>query len=37
VRSFVERAARPPLTELFNECVQGVQHWRKMHQTVINE
>jgi CRP-like cAMP-binding protein len=32
VRSFVERAARPPLTELFNECVQGVQHWRKMHQ-----
>ena len=32
VRGFVERAARPPLTELFNECVQGVQRWRKMHQ-----
>ena len=32
VRGFVERAARPPLTELFNECVQVVQHWRKMHQ-----
>jgi CRP-like cAMP-binding protein len=32
MRGFVERAARPPLTELFNECVQGVQHWRKMHQ-----
>jgi CRP/FNR family transcriptional regulator, cyclic AMP receptor protein len=32
VRGFVERAARPPLTEPFNECVQGVQRWRKMHQ-----
>ena len=32
VRGFVERADRPPLTELFNECVQGVQRWRKMHQ-----
>ena len=32
VRGFVERAAWPPLTELFNECVHGVQHWRKMHQ-----
>jgi CRP-like cAMP-binding protein len=32
VRGFVERAARPPMTELFNECVQGVQRWRKMHQ-----
>ena len=32
VRDFVERAARPPMTELFNECVQGVQRWRKMHQ-----
>jgi CRP-like cAMP-binding protein len=32
VRGFVERAAQPPLTELFNECVRGVRHWRKMHQ-----
>jgi CRP-like cAMP-binding protein len=32
VRGFVERAARPPMTELFNECVQSVQRWRKMHQ-----
>ena len=32
LRDFVERAGRPPLTELFNECVQGVQRWRKMHQ-----
>src|SRR3954451_13361223 len=32
VRGYAERAARPPLTELFNECVQGMQHWRKMHQ-----
>jgi CRP-like cAMP-binding protein len=32
VRGFVERAAWPPMTELFNECVQGVQRWRKMHQ-----
>lgn len=32
VRGFVEQADRPPLTELFNECVQGVQRWRKMHQ-----
>jgi CRP-like cAMP-binding protein len=32
VRGFVERAAWPPLTELFNECVQSVQRWRKMHQ-----
>ena len=32
VRKFVERAAWPPMTELFNECVHGVQRWRKMHQ-----
>jgi len=32
LRGFVERAAWPPLTELFNECVQSVQRWRKMHQ-----
>jgi hypothetical protein len=32
VRDFVERSAQPRLAELFNECVEGIQRWRKMHQ-----
>ncbi|HEV3257776.1 MAG TPA: cyclic nucleotide-binding domain-containing protein [Gemmataceae bacterium] len=32
VRTFVDESADPQMTELFNECVKGVQLWRRMHQ-----
>jgi len=32
LRAFVDRAADPTLADRFNQCVRGLQYWRRIHQ-----